>query len=263
MKVLDLFSGIGGFSLGLERAGMTTVAFCEIEPYPQAVLRKNFPGVPIYEDVQKLSRSELESDGIVGVDVVCGGFPCQDISAAKSWTSNGANVVDGIAGGRSGLWKEYARVIDEFKPRYVVAENVKDLRKKGLCVVLSDLAELGYDAEWCVVSSAVFGAPHRRERLIIVAHPYSVGRQQKSVLQRSFTRETVRQASWWEPSRTVREVDGKAALPESFGIYDGVPRGLDDGQRIRCLGNSLMPLIPEIIGRAIMQVEGKNEKGSA
>src|SRR5690606_28278115 len=115
MNVLDIFSGIGGFSLGLERAGMKTVAFCEIEEFPRKVLAKHWPDVPIYEDVRELSRDRLESDGITGIDVICGGFPCQDISVA------GKKV--GISGARSSLWAEFARLIGEIRPRFAIVEN--------------------------------------------------------------------------------------------------------------------------------------------
>ena len=164
MRVLDLFSGIGGFSLGLERAGMKTVAFCEIEPFPRAVLRKHWPEVPCYDDVRTLTAERLSANGIFP-DVICGGFPCQDISLARA----GA----GIAGERSGLWSEYARLIGELRPHYAIVENVAALLSRGLDVVLGDLAALGYDAEWhCIPASAV-GAPHRRDRIWIVAYPNS------------------------------------------------------------------------------------------
>src|SRR6516164_741255 len=123
MNVLDLFSGIGGFSLGLERAGMRTVAFCEIEPYCRAVLAKHWPGVPCYDDVETLTADRLRADGI-SVDVICGGFPCQNISIAGKG--------EGIAGRRSGLWKEFARIISEVRPRYVIVENVAALLGRGL-----------------------------------------------------------------------------------------------------------------------------------
>ena len=118
MKVLDLFSGIGGFSLGLERAGMTTVAFCEIDKKAQQVLRKHWPNVPIFEDVCTLTKELLDERGIT-IDVICGGFPCQDISLA----GKGA----GIEGERSGLWTEYARIISELRPKFVIVENVSAL----------------------------------------------------------------------------------------------------------------------------------------
>src|SRR5512139_4315940 len=117
MRVLDLFSGIGGFSLGLERAGMRTVAFCEIEPFCRAVLRKHWPNVPIYEDVRSLAAERLAADGI-SVDVICGGFPCQDISRANGvW---GERL--GLDGARSGLWSEFARTICQVRPKFVIVE---------------------------------------------------------------------------------------------------------------------------------------------
>jgi len=164
MRVLDLFSGIGGFSLGLERAGMTTAMFCEIEPYCRRVLAKHWPGVPIHDDIRTLDRMVV-AEKAGPVDLVCGGFPCQDISVA----GKGA----GLGGERSGLWFEYLRLIGEIAPRWVVIENVPALRSRGLDTVLGGLAALGYDAEWhCIPASAV-GAPHRRDRVWIVANANS------------------------------------------------------------------------------------------
>src|SRR5574343_1702489 len=115
LRVLDIFAGIGGFSLGLERTGgFETVAFCEIDPFCRRVLAKHWPDVPCYEDVRSLTAERLAADGIA-VDVICGGFPCQDISVA----GKGA----GIEGSRSGLWSEYARIIGEVRPRYAWVEN--------------------------------------------------------------------------------------------------------------------------------------------
>lgn len=167
LKLLDLFSGIGGFSLGLERSGaFETVAFCEIEPYCQKVLAKHWPKVPIYNDVRTITAEQLAADGIA-VDAICGGFPCQDISTA----GKGA----GLAGERSGLWYEYARIIGEVRPRYVIVENVAALLARGLDEVLRALDALGYDAEWhCIPASAV-GAPHRRDRVWIVAYTNDYG----------------------------------------------------------------------------------------
>lgn len=174
LKVLDLFSGIGGFSLGLERAvsdgpytGFETVAFCEIEPFPRKVLAKHWPEVPCYDDVRTLTADRLAADGIAGIDVICGGFPCQDISTA------GKGV--GLAGERSGLWSEIARLVGELRPAYVIVENVSALLGRGLGTVLGDLAEIGYDAEWHCIPASHVGAPHRRDRIWIVANP-SVGR---------------------------------------------------------------------------------------
>ena len=157
MKVLDLFSGIGGFSLGLERAGMETVAFCEFDEHARKVLQKHWPDVPIHNDVRELDGTEYRGT----VDVVCGGFPCQDISIA------GKNA--GINGERSGLWCEFKRIIDEARPRYAIIENVSALLGRGLSQVLQDLAEIGYDAAWTTYDSQFFGVPQRRRRVYIVA----------------------------------------------------------------------------------------------
>ena len=163
LRLLDLFSGIGGFSLGLERSGgFETVAFCEIEDFPRRVLAKHWPKVPCYHDIRKLTADRLAADGIA-VDAICGGFPCQDISNAGKQA--------GIEGERSGLWSEYARLIGELRPRVVFVENVSALLGRGLDRVLRDLAALGYDAWWdCIPASAV-GAPHQRDRLWLVAYP--------------------------------------------------------------------------------------------
>jgi DNA (cytosine-5)-methyltransferase 1 len=158
MRVGSLFSGIGGFDLGFERAGMTTEFFVEQTPFCQEVLRKHWPDVPIFGDIQTVDASMLPP-----VDLLCGGFPCQDISAA----GQGA----GLDGKRSGLWAEFHRLIGELRPRYVVVENVPLLRSRGLGRILREMAALGYDAEWdCIPASAV-GAPHRRDRIWIVGYP--------------------------------------------------------------------------------------------
>lgn len=162
MRVLDLFSGIGGFSLGLERAGHKTVAFCEFDKKAQLVLKKHWPDLPIYDDVRTLTKEKLHNDGIKEIDIICGGFPCQDISLA----GKGA----GLAGERSGLWTEFHRLIKEIQPKYAIIENVAALRSRGLDQVLRSLAEIGYDAEWHCIPAAAVGAPHRRDRVWIVAN---------------------------------------------------------------------------------------------
>lgn len=167
MNVGSLFSGIGGFDLGFERAGMRTSWFCEQDDYCTRVLNRHWPGTPVYPDVTKLTAGQVEP-----VDLLCGGFPCQDISTA----GRGA----GIRGERSGLWSEFARLIGELEPRWVVVENVSALLGRGLSVVCADLSALGYDAEWdCIPASAV-GAPHQRDRIWIVAYPRSEGRRENT-----------------------------------------------------------------------------------
>lgn len=312
MNVLDLFSGIGGFSLGLERAGMRTVAFCEIEPYCRAVLAKHWPDVPCYTDIRELTADRLAADGIQP-DVICGGFPCQDISVA----GKGA----GLAGARSGLWSHYARLIGELRPRYVIVENVSALLNRGLAEILGELASFGYDAEWHCIPASYVGAPHRRDRIWIVAYPNgdelwieSGGRrrtnrtdstlaaeygEERAVANAERKRQSLTRNIQEYPSQNRnREADqprghgenvanadsqlcghrhnaasdsvgiyqksdegGGHALPDS-GDWDaepdvgrvahGVPARVD---RLRSLGNAVVPQIPEIIGRAIMRAQ--------
>jgi len=166
MKVLSLFSGIGGLDLGFEWAGFETVCFCEIEEFPRKVLHKHWPNVPIIEDVRNVTKESVPGR----IDCIIGGFPCQDISYA----GKGAGIDYDLSeqeGTRSGLWWEYWRTIRELRPRYVVAENVSALTNRGLDIVLGSLAQIGYDAEWQIVSAASVGAPHIRERIFIVAYP--------------------------------------------------------------------------------------------
>ena len=197
MKVLDLFSGIGGFSLGLEAAGMETVAFCEREKFCQAVLKKHWPDIPCHDDVTTLDGKQYNGK----VDVICGGFPCQDISLA----GKGA----GLAGERSGLWFEYLRIIKEAQPRYVIIENVSALRSRGLEDVLRSLAEIGYDAEWHCIPASAIGAPHRRDRVWIVAYPRSAGRHEGDLRQQRDDGEQIEQGRTIvasEPSETSPSV---------------------------------------------------------
>jgi DNA (cytosine-5)-methyltransferase 1 len=290
-RVLDLFSGIGGFSLGLERTGgFRTVAFCEIDPFCRRVLAKHWPEVPCYDDVRELTAAHLAADGIA-VDVICGGFPCQDISFA----GKGA----GLAGERSGLWSEIARLSGELRPRYVIVENVAALLSRGLDKVLGDLAALGYDAEWhCIPASAV-GAPHQRDRIWIVAYAdirrlrgqgvrqkqsgraetvgssEDVAHADKPRLERWLCEGLRECASEWTTRPSGPSVqhaphnaeDGARARrgvpagewrsePDVGRVAHGVPKRVD---RLRSLGNAVVPQIPEMIGRAIMASEaGQN-----
>jgi DNA (cytosine-5)-methyltransferase 1 len=251
LRVLDLFSGIGGFSLGLERAGgFETVAFCEIEPFPRKVLAKHWPGVPQYDDVRTLTADILRRDGIA-VDVITGGFPCQDLSVAGKQRGMGE-------GTRSGLWSEIVRLIGELRPRYVIVENVANLlsgpaEQPGgwFGTVLADLAGAGYDAEWPDIPASYIGAWHRRGRVWILAYPNEISRQQRRTAQPILRQSDVSEQS----TRAFAKWPGRSNLPAPrlCGNHDGVP---DVSHRLAALGNAVVPQIPELIGRAIMEAEG-------
>ena len=163
LNTFHLFAGAGGGILADILLGHNPIGACEIEPYPRNVLLArqadgHLPSFPIWDDVATLDGNSWRGS----VDVLCGGFPCQDISAA----GKGA----GISGERSGLWKEYARLIGEMRPRFVFAENSPLLRTRGLGVVLEDLASLGYNARWGIIGAGAVGAPHKRDRMWVLAY---------------------------------------------------------------------------------------------
>lgn len=330
MKVLDLFSGIGGFSLGLERAGMTTTAFCEIDPYCQKVLKKHWPSVPVFSDIKKLHCDDLEQKP----ELICGGYPCQPFS---------------IAGKQRGakddrhLWPEMFRIIEECGPRWVIGENVAGHINLGLDKVLSDLEGAGYTCRPFVIPAVAVDAPHRRDRVWIVAHAHSHGQsvlplydwsvtladsyairlQEKRTEQSaagatrsrpqipvgyaqyngSFTEQmpgfleadasrSEKGKEWTEqppgtggpgdnetladPNRKPRSQEcnstrqpdkerqpGRSVIkdwrkegwptePRLGRVAHGIPHRVD---RLKSLGNSLVPKIPELIGRCIMEIE--------
>lgn len=260
MRILDLFSGIGGFSLGLERAGFETVAFCEIEPYARRILRKHWPTVPIFEDVRTLTARRLIKEGLGPIDLICGGFPCQDISLLGPRT--------GITGERSGLWSEFARLIREIKPRWLIAENLPALRTNGADEVLTYLARAGYSAWPLVVGAGDVGAPHIRKRVWIIAHA------DKDVKHRPDSLESIRQRAKYhrlpiatnlravghsinQSKKQSSHSHGNTQIPADSVIRrkgDGISDWLD---RLQCLGNAVVPQIPELIGRAILRVESE------
>lgn len=240
-RLLDLFSGIGGFSLGLERSGgFETVAFCEIDPKCRNVLDKHWPNIRKYEDVTSLTKETLDADGI-GVDAICGGFPCQDIS------DSGTRA--GISGKRSGLWNEYARLIGELRPRKVIVENAAALLDRGLDRVLADLASLRYDAEWHCIPASFVGARHRRDRIWILAYPTGE-RGERCDTEKSINDSTI----WREAANWIEGRFGWVPEPSMARVAHGIPGQLD---RIKQLGNAVVPQIPELIGRAILRSEGR------
>ena len=165
LTVGSLFSGCGCGDLGLEWAGFEHRWFCECDPYARRVLAVRWPGVPVYGDIREVDFSEVPP-----VDLLAGGFPCQDISLA--------GLGAGIGGERSGLWTEFARAIGDIRPRYVLIENSPALVTRGLDRVLSDIAALRYDAEWICFPASALGAPHKRDRIWIMAYPDSLGEPQ-------------------------------------------------------------------------------------
>jgi DNA (cytosine-5)-methyltransferase 1 len=273
VNVLDLFSGIGGFSLGLERAGMRTVAFCECDPYAVRVLNRAWPGVPVYPDVRTIPH-------IGGIDIVAGGFPCQP------WSQAGKRM--GAEDDRH-LWPAMLEVIKRERPAWVLGENVAGLINMGLDAVLSDLEAIGYAWRTFVIPAVAVDAPHRRDRLWIVAHDDNRGsllgssdgepkegmdeqrRDDAAGLcadvpdplrprgaaglsgpqsrQEGHTGEPDHRGgqSGWREEGCVWEPE-----PEVGRLADGVP---DRAHQLRCLGNAVVPQIPEIIGRAIMAAD--------
>jgi DNA (cytosine-5)-methyltransferase 1 len=299
MRVGSLFSGIGGIELGLERAGgFETVWFVENDLYAKAVLKKHWSNATIYDDITKLDFATIPR-----VDVLTGGFPCQDISNAGKRA--------GITGSRSSLWKYYVEAIRVLRPRIVLAENVAAIIDRGLDVVLSDLASLGYDAEWHCVPAAAVGAPHRRDRIIIMAYADGERCVYGQVGEQSDSRGEYALRNIGESGQDVADADGagfQATRPEQSttgsgrsgqdvantdsgrfqsGCYghneiflisssnkpgekrsltghwsvepcvgrvaDGVPNRVD---RIKCLGNAVVPEWSQAIGETIKEKEG-------
>src|SRR5574344_324720 len=159
----SLFSGIGGFDLAAEQAGFENIFNCEIIEYNRKILKKNFPNAKQYEDITKFDAREYKDK----IDVLSGGFPCQDVSIANQKNRQG------IKGERTGLWKEYARVVGEIRPKYIIFENSTMLLVSGFEQVLCDLFKLRYDVEWRCFYASDFGFPHYRKRLYGVAYTNS------------------------------------------------------------------------------------------
>jgi len=267
LKLLDLFSGIGGFSLGLERSGgFETAAFCEIEEFPRRVLAKHWPKVRCYHDIRELTAARLATDGIT-VDAICGGFPCQDISVAGTKA--------GIQGNRSSLWFEYARLIGELRPRVVFVENSSELAGRGMDAVLGSLSEIGYDAEWHLIPAAAAGALHLRDRAWLLAYPacercretggYCQRCEERVAGRRTFLANALRarceerdysavtgESLIWSDSSDFGEgwVHRDAPQPAILELADGVSKGLGE---IRGFGNAVVPQIPELLGCAWME----------
>jgi len=244
----SLFSGIGGIDLGFEWAGIETKWQVEIDPYCRELLGKRFPNAKQFEDVKTVGSHNLEK-----VDIVSGGFPCQDISIAGKGK--------GLAGERSGLWSELHRIIGELRPRFAFIENVPMLTIRGGVRVIADLAEIGYDAEWTTLSASNVGANHKRERLWIVAYPESQRLQTNKIQEREFGEGDKKEPKQWKQFLTINAgnyymENWEAFESELCGTDYGVPGELD---RLKGLGNAVVPHIPYIIGKRLKELCQKNQ----
>lgn len=229
----SLFTGVGGFDLGFEQAGMVCKWQVENDPYCIRVLERHWPSVQRYDDICTTKHPNY-------VDVICGGFPCQDISNA------GKRI--GIEGKRSGLWAEMFRLVCEVRPRIIVVENVAALLGRGIGRVLGDMAEGGYDAEWDVLPACAFGAPHIRERVFIIGldsnakgnrfySKQEMGGDGKNLAPTNSA--GISEGGWWKSEPCMGRMD------------NGVPNRVD---RIRCLGNAVVPPVAKWIGERIVKV---------
>ena len=274
----SLFAGIGGFDLGFERAGMVCKWQVEIDDYANRVLAKHWPAVHRERDIRQCGAHNLQP-----VDVVCGGFPCQDISYA--------GLGAGLDGERSGLFFEAVRVVRELQPRFVVLENVAALLTRGLDRVLGTLAAIGFDAEWHCIPAAAVGAPHIRDRVFVMAYREGDGWQQgqsfarggderieqgkklrsrngcQSVANADSIANGTSQTAFAEspeghawlgsagrsgPCRSAS--DWWATEPSVGRVADGIPSRVD---RLRGLGNAVVPQVAEWIGRRIVEQQGE------
>jgi len=256
----SLYTGIGGIDLGLERAGMHCAWQVEIDEFCQRVLEEHWPGVPRFSNVRECGRDNLST-----VDIVCGGFPCQSVS---------------YAGKRQGamddrwLWPEFHRIIRELEPNWVLVENVPGLLSidagRLFAGILRDLAQSGYDAEWNCIPAAAFGAPHLRWRLFLVAYPSSERCQEQRELpgrvpqavgsceafSDSDCERRIRGPRIFKAPRQTREFPTEGsdawwtAEPELGRMAHGVPDRVD---RLRAIGNAVVPQIAEWIGKRILE----------
>ena len=231
MKTLDLFSGIGGFSIGLERAGFKTVAFCEIDKYCKLILKKHWKDIKIYPDVREITKQQLEEDGCELPEVITGGFPCQPFSVAGRQKGSGDNRY---------LWPEMFRVIKEFKPRWIIAENVRGIIniQHGMVFerVHTDLESQGYETQTFIIPAAGVGAPHRRDRVWIVANSRRTIRgQQSSRNKESIGSGTSQETEWSAHSDSVaRSGKREKIMADSSSIQSRKPpesKGREDSSR--------------------------------
>jgi DNA (cytosine-5)-methyltransferase 1 len=251
MRFVSLFAGIGGLDLGLERAGHVCVGQVEINPYCQAILKKNWPHVPLIADATNFGGTEFG-----GFDLLVAGFPCQPFSHAGK--HKGLND-------ERNLWPHVNRIIRTVRPRFVLLENVPHHLRVGFDRVQGDLAEGGYDSEWAIFSAAQFGAPHIRKRLFVLAYPHGVRHEGQGPY---LTGEGLPNENWqfeaaarrWQDKQSrIGLASGRNVEPGLGGTPDGVPSWVD---RITALGNAVVPQIAEWIGKRL-QVQSTQERVAA
>jgi len=237
LRLLDLFSGIGGFSIGAEMTSrFETVAFCEIEPFPRAVLAKWWPDVPCFPDVTKLTKDQINGS----IDAICAGFPCQDLSYA----GKGA----GIEGARSGLWSEVVRLIGEFRPAIVMLENVPAILTRGLGTVLRDLAEIGYNAFWDCIRASDLGAKQHRDRWFLVAYPNSERGRSRSTWCGDAENAWQPSGYSWDDARRMVSWDVE---PNVGRVAARVPNRT---HRLAALGNAIVPLWAFLVSKVAIAI---------
>ena len=289
LRHLDLFSGLGGFSLGLEATGgFETVAFCDIEKFSRKVLKKHWPNVKQYKDIKELTYEQIKEDTLAPIDIVTGGYPCQPFS---------------IAGSQRGekdtrhLWPDMFRIVKECKPTWVIGENVSGHIKLGLDTVLQDLESEGYSVRAFSISASSIGANHQRERVWIIAHSNMENtRQHGRRIESTWDTESIgprasEETEWSSDSNKINGSSERASIvgessdtnsqglqgrrseqqlrkdeterptswdswwesePSVGRVANGIPRRVD---RLKGLGNSLVPAIPFIIGQSILREE--------
>lgn len=256
MKFISLFAGIGGLDLGLERAGMECVAQVEIDDFCQKVLTKHWANVPKFKDVRDVGKHNLPT-----ADLICGGFPCQDVSLA--------GLRKGLEGKRSTLWSEFYRIVCEIRPRWVIIENVSGLLSSDngefARKILRELAEAGFDVEWVSLYASDFGASHRRERVFLIANSNRFGLETNAADEVLF-----KQTDYTWEAGYIRSVHGKNLVshfpsgealvsdPRNVGSDYGISPRLDQNRiknRIKALGNAVVPQVAEFIGHCVMKAE--------
>lgn len=251
MRHGSLFSGIGGFDLAAEWMGWENIFHCEVEDYKRKKLNEIFKNSKSHGDITKTDFAIYRG----GIDILTGGFPCQDASLAKQ----DGKGQQGLQGERTGLFWQMLRAIQEIKPKYIVAENVSNFLKinKGqdARTVFSELARLGYNAEWRICRASEVGAPHHRARLYLVAYPNSIRMQESETFFR-YVQKKAQQIPWRSFGTTVQTFRGGSWLgePPSLCVDNGLSGRLVR-QQLHGYGNAVVPQVVYEIFKAIEQYE--------